>query len=183
MAPTPPISFTSPAPVAPITCPGIISSRPMTRPPTEARDRDAADARGREPDPTPAIAAVSTFGIRRDRISMIVAASAPAARATNAARYLLRQWRSRTRSIIVLPTAVTAPSAMTAISAASSPYSRRSWPSSDRRTPATFSACHGYLRLHRDCSSVGRKCGEAVAAGRAPSRDDYAAALKAWRRW
>ena len=51
MAPIAAISFTSPAPVAPSRCPGIISADPTTNPSSEAAERQAAEAGGRQADP------------------------------------------------------------------------------------------------------------------------------------
>src|SRR5512141_3142414 len=83
-APIAAISLTSPAPVAPIAWPGSISSRPATIPATDAPTEMPLSPDAASAIPRAAIDPVSTFGIRRVRMSTIVAVSAPAASATNA---------------------------------------------------------------------------------------------------
>ena len=85
MAPIAAISLTSPAPVAPSRCPGIISAKPTTSPRSEADKLRPLNPAAARVTPTPAIVAVSRLGMRRVRTSMTVAASAPAATATKAA--------------------------------------------------------------------------------------------------
>src|SRR5262245_29802311 len=72
-------SFTSPAPVAPMKCPGSISSRPTAKPATASAGVRrvtwiAASAR-----PITATLSVTTFGTRRDRRSTATAVPPPAA--------------------------------------------------------------------------------------------------------
>src|SRR4029079_19751202 len=82
-APTAPISFTSPAPVAPRRCPGSIKSTPSASPaPAAASDSPLTPVTARAT-PVAAIRAVTTFGIRRVRRSIAVAISRPAASAAN----------------------------------------------------------------------------------------------------
>ena len=76
--PTAAISFTSPAPVAPSTCPGSMSTRPITHPSTAAPTDTPPKPNAASPRPAPAIVPVRTLGIRRVRRSTTVATSRPA---------------------------------------------------------------------------------------------------------
>ena len=62
MAPTAAISLTSPAPVAPSTCPGIISSRPTANPSAEAQSDTPLTPVADSPTPTPASARSARSG-------------------------------------------------------------------------------------------------------------------------
>src|SRR5262249_38206382 len=74
--PTAAISFTSPAPVAPITWPGSMSSSPVVRP-SSACSGVTPPPPNASPNPAPAIAPVSQFGMRRVRTSVTTAAASP----------------------------------------------------------------------------------------------------------
>src|SRR4051812_22780653 len=83
IAPTAAMSLTSPAPVAPIACPGIMSIRPTSKPAVDASGETSLSPISASPMPLAAIAAVSQFGMRRERRSTMVATRPPAARAAN----------------------------------------------------------------------------------------------------
>src|SRR4051812_24131494 len=83
-APTAAISFTSPAPVAPSRWPGIISPSPTANPANEAHNGTPLIPVAASATPTPASAAVSSFGIRRVRMSITVATTSAATRAAKA---------------------------------------------------------------------------------------------------
>src|SRR5581483_7628569 len=67
-------SFTSPAPVAPITCPGSISARPIARPASAPVTLRLVACEPASATPRAAIDRVRTLGTRRVRKSMTVAA-------------------------------------------------------------------------------------------------------------
>src|SRR3954470_8236737 len=73
-------SLTSPAPVAPIRCPGSISARPSARPASEAPSDRPPMPHAAETPPTAASPIVSGFGTRRVRRSIAAPMPVPATR-------------------------------------------------------------------------------------------------------